>query len=238
LNYGAITLNSSHLISETLLLVPWLAAAGTTVVSQLAMQSHVRSHRNGEEVARRGQTLNHLIVVANGKLESSMTSANGKHHVVGYLTRGMVFGLIPVLDGKPCIHDAVTQGSSQVIVLPQAALMDELAKNPTLMLGAFKLLCGRSRMLYGLLSDQSLLSTQARVARQLLMLATGFGGRSGLEEPALVIELPQSSLADMLGLTRQSLNLELKRLEKSGLIRIAYSRIELVDKTQLQKLTE
>lgn len=224
-------------IFEALQLVPWFAASGSASVQSLARQCHLVNLGNNEEIARRGQSLQHLVVIAAGRLESSMTSPVGKHHIVGYLTRGMAFGLIPVLDEKPCIHDARAQGAASVVLMPRLALMEEMARNPILMHGAFQLLCSRSRMVYGSLSDQSLLSTQARVARQLLMLATGYGNRHQDSPAVLTIELPQSSLADMLGITRQSLNIELKRLEKNGWIRIAYSRIELLNRRELQNLT-
>ena len=44
-----------------------------------------------------------------------------------------------------------------------------------------------------------------------------------------MIELTQSSMADMLGMTRQSLNTELKKLEHAGVVRITYSKIELLN---------
>jgi CRP-like cAMP-binding protein len=69
----------------------------------------------------------------------------------------------------------------------------------------------------------------------LLMLVDqhGRGSQSGIE---IDLKLSQDEFADMLGVTRQSLNRELKNLEKQGLISIAYSRITLVDMPALQCL--
>ena len=71
-----------------------------------------------------------------------------------------------------------------------------------------------------------MLPLRARIARMLLMLLAQHGrdGHSGLE---IDLKLSQDEFADMLGITRQSLNRELKALEKQGLIGIAYSRITL-----------
>jgi CRP/FNR family transcriptional regulator, cyclic AMP receptor protein len=227
---------NQDLIHETLQMVPWIAAAGPEVLDALAAQSRLQMLGSGEQIARRGQPMRKLIVVAHGKLETSMTSAAGKHHVVGYLTHGMVCGLIPVLDEKSAIHDVCALGAAQAVMLPREALMMQLQKSAVLMHGTFRLLCGRSRLLYESLADQSLLSTHARVARHLLQLATDYGSRDRSGREPLAIELPQSSLADMLGLTRQSLNIELKRLEKFGLIQIAYSKIDLLDLAALRAL--
>ena len=47
------------------------------------------------------------------------------------------------------------------------------------------------------------------------------------------VELPQRTLAAMLGVQRPSLNKVLKDLERDGLIRISYSTIEVLDRARL-----
>ena len=47
------------------------------------------------------------------------------------------------------------------------------------------------------------------------------------------MELPQRTLAAMLGVQRPSLNKVLKDLERDGLIRISYSTIEVLDRRAL-----
>ena len=61
----------------------------------------------------------------------------------------------------------------------------------------------------------------------------GRGKQSGIE---IDLKLTQEEFADMLGVTRQSLNRELKTLEKQGLISIAYSCITLHDVPQLHSM--
>jgi CRP-like cAMP-binding protein len=47
------------------------------------------------------------------------------------------------------------------------------------------------------------------------------------------VELPQRTLAAMLGVQRPSLNKVLKDLERQGVIRISYSTIEVLDQARL-----
>jgi len=47
------------------------------------------------------------------------------------------------------------------------------------------------------------------------------------------VELPQRTLAAMLGVARPSLNKVLKDLERDGLIKISYSAIEVLDRARL-----
>jgi len=47
------------------------------------------------------------------------------------------------------------------------------------------------------------------------------------------VELPQRTLAAMLGVQRPSLNKVLKDLERDGLIRISYAAVEVLDRARL-----
>ena len=49
-------------------------------------------------------------------------------------------------------------------------------------------------------------------------------------------EMTQADLADMLGITRQSLNVELKRLERKGMVGLGRGRIDIQDQAQLAQL--
>ncbi len=90
-------------------------------------------------------------------------------------------------------------------------------------------------VLYDMQAAESLLPLRARVARMLLMLADqhGRGKQSGIE---IDLKLTQEEFADMLGVTRQSLNRELKALEKLAVLSISYSRITLRDLPALQEM--
>jgi CRP-like cAMP-binding protein len=49
------------------------------------------------------------------------------------------------------------------------------------------------------------------------------------------IQLPQSTLAELLGATRPSVNQVLKRLQAEGLVRLAYRRVEVLDPEGLRR---
>ena len=55
------------------------------------------------------------------------------------------------------------------------------------------------------------------------------------EEQPGEIRLPQSTLAELLGATRPSVNQVLKAFEKEGLIRLSYRRLEVVDPAGLRR---
>src|SRR5487761_1373356 len=89
---------------------------------------------------------------------------------------------------------------------------------------------------------EQLLATRlaASQARILALLGGSLASQAGslLAEEAVDgrVELPQRTLAAMLGVQRPSLNKVLKDLERDGLIRISYSTIEVLDPARLTAL--
>ena len=81
---------------------------------------------------------------------------------------------------------------------------------------------------------QRLAASQARVLELLGGSLAAQAARLLAEEAADGrVELPQRTLAAMLGVARPSLNKVLKDLERDGLIRISYSTIEVPDRARL-----
>ena len=81
---------------------------------------------------------------------------------------------------------------------------------------------------------QRLAASQARVLELLGgSLAAQASRLLAAESVGRRVELPQRTLAAMLGVQRPSLNKVLKDLERDGLIRISYSAIEIRDTTRL-----
>lgn len=213
---------------------PTRAATPATCEALLAA-SRVRRHAAGECLSRRGDPMPELLVLLDGNLQVSMHGSDGRRSILWYLAAGQWIGLITALDGKGAVHDLHCHTESVLLHIPHKAFVHALQSDPTLTYSCLSLLCERSRVLYDRQAAESLLPLRARVARLLLMLADqhGRGNQSGIQ---IDLKLTQEEFADMLGVTRQSLNRELKNLEKLGLIRIAYSCITLHDVPQLHGL--
>lgn len=60
----------------------------------------------------------------------AISSAAGQRHVINRLGPGQVFGLIPVLDGSPWIHDARAHGPTELVRVPRASLMAAMQDHP------------------------------------------------------------------------------------------------------------
>ncbi len=213
--------------AQALRAVPWIHGCGEEVVAALAARSRLQPLADGTTVAWRGRHGDEMLVVVRGMLEVSMASAEGRRHVVNVVGTGTVFGLIPVLDGLPWLHDAVTKGAGEVLWIHRDTLFSAMRQHPELSHAVVLLLCSRARKTYDALAAHSLLSMPARMARTLVTL---------LEERGTpVLALTQADLADMLGVTRQSLNEQLQALVRQGVIALGRGRVQVLDRAALRQ---
>ena len=151
---------------------------------------------------------------------------DGREAILAVLEPGNWFGEITLIDGEPRTHDATALSPVDVLVVPPAAFT-QLMRDAGFANAMARLLAGRVRMLYGLAEDNTLRDLRSRVARRLLTLARGDATQS--PRARAHVALPQEALAMMLGVTRQTLSLQLNALAGDGVIRLGYRRVDILD---------
>ena len=201
----------------------------------LLRASSVRPFARGESVTVRGGPVDALPIVLSGSLEVGMHDPDGKHYVRWYLEPGQLQSFIPLIDGKGAIYDSRAHSDALLLQIPRDVLMTAVAEDHELMQSLLLMLCERSRAIHETAAAEVLMTLGGRVARMLLLLIDAYGRESGagLE---LSLKLSQDEFAAMLGVTRQSLNRELKAFEGRGVIKIAYSRITVLDVPALRRV--
>lgn len=219
---------ASTLIKKTLTQVSWLNACGETPIAYLSAHATLDHVADGTTVAWRGRRMTHLLIPVRGTLELSITSAQGKRHIIPRHESEQVFGLIPVLDDSVAIHDAVARGACEIVRVPQATLRQAMQTFPALNDQIIYLLCARVRNIYQALATQALATQSVRLARALLIEIQ--------RSSATTLSITQSELADVLGITRQSVNTELKRFERDGIVKIGRGWITIRNSKQLEQL--
>lgn len=160
-------------------------------------------------------------ILRDGRIELSVGSGR-RRAVVQLLRSGDVDGDIQLLLEMPLPYTGRALTDVTCLFLSREGFDELLATRPAiarrwLSSVAQRLAASQGRIL-GLLGG----SLTAQTARLL-----------GEEAVAGRVELPQRTLAAMLGVARPSLNKVLKELERERLIAISYSAIEILDQVRL-----
>lgn len=171
--------------------------------------------------------------VLEGSISLGYIDVNGNEAIAAIAEPIMWFGEISLIDQQPRSHDAIALKKSVVLQIPAQALNDFLLKNPYYWY-YFALLT--SQKLRYVFLEQIAIQTQSisqRLAQRLLFILEGYGNRSTIQD--FNIQISQDQLANMLTVSRQTINHELNQFEKQGVIQLGFKKITVIDLDRLRQ---
>jgi CRP/FNR family cyclic AMP-dependent transcriptional regulator len=184
---------------------------------------------------RKGDPGTHMVVVVRGRIKVCTHSEDGKELVLNLINPGEVVGEIALLDGSDRTADAVTLTDSDLLILERRDFIPFLQRHPDSCMRLFAVLCERLRKTSELLEEALFLEGSSRLAKRLVHLAEIFGKPvpGGVK---IDISLSQQQLGNMVGMSRESMNKQLKQWRRDGLIRTEDGHYVLTDLDALREL--
>lgn len=176
-----------------------------------------------------GDPSNGLWAVLEGQVRLVGYPASGMEILVRILGPGAWFGELSTLDGLPRPHDAIAFGAASLLHLSQPAIERLCAQDPILFRDLGLLVCANQRAALAFIEQRAAQPVAARIARALLKAADEAGGMG----PAPV---RQADLASVVGVSRQTLNRGLRKLESDGVVALGYASIDIIDRSRLARL--
>lgn len=205
-----------------------------TTADQLAQQARMRKLRKGELLLKRGQKLDGLYMVLEGKLKLYLLSCNGSERIIRLLSPGDTFGEVIMFNEIPSPVFVQTLTTSQLAYLPRESVYATLASRPQFTIAMVKSL---SQMLHEMIND--LESCCMQNARQRLAHYLVCRAHSGAE-PIEILQLPASKaiVASTLNLSAETFSRELHQLARDGLISIDRREIRIHDLAALKTVAQ
>ncbi len=216
---------------------PWFSKLSTALQQAILSRAVVRRLADGVPMAARGTPAEEWVGVARGAVRISTVSLAGKQVSLTYCEPGTWFGDIALFDGLPRTHDAHAHGDTTLLVVRKPDFKELLAQHVELYDALLRLNCRRLRLMFNQFEELNTLPLQARLARQLLLLAKSYGIPQG-EEIRIGLQLAQEDLAQLLGASRQRVNQELKGFERDGILRVEPTRLVVLSRERLLEIAE
>src|SRR5262245_36556936 len=189
---------------------PIFGALGPDLLNQLTAYAIPRSVKRGTMIIERGDTGTALFAICSGTVKISTPSADGKGAVFNLISEGAIFGEIAVLDGLPRSADATALTDCEMMVIERRALITLIRERGEVAVKLIEVLCRRLRHTTGQLEDVMFLDLPGRLAKALLQAAANGGSSPGARK----IALTQRNLSEMIGVSRESTNKQLRVWEK------------------------
>ncbi len=198
--------------------------------------NHAQHHHYEKEqkIFHTGDLFNGIYAVLEGAVRLGYIDINGNEAVAAIVEPIMWFGEISLVDHQPRSHDAITVQKSIILHLPSADIENLLQKHPEFWYHIAQLTSQKLRFAFlELISIQTQTLTQ-RLAQRLLFILNGYGSHLTIETN--MIHVSQEQLAQMLTCSRQTVNQELQLLEKLGLLKVSFRKIEVLDFAHLHQI--
>jgi CRP-like cAMP-binding protein len=212
-----------------------LREADPKTLDQLTAASVVVSYGNRQRIFDKGDDGDRLLGVLAGQVRIYVISSEGRELIMNVIMPGELFGEISLIDGKPRSASAVAVGETDLLHIKSADLQSLVLKNSELWFKFMSVLCERVRWTSGLLEDASLLDLPARLAKRLLNLAEGVGEKEG-DAIRIGVKLSQTDLGNMLGVTREAVNKQLREWKKDGIVDMTDGQVLIQDPKMLARL--
>jgi CRP-like cAMP-binding protein len=215
----------------------WFSKLSQPLQHAILARAIVRRHADATPLASRGSPAEEWVGVARGAVRVSSVSLTGKQVTLTYVEPGTWFGDIALFDGLPRTHDADTHGDTTLLVVRKPDFKALLNQHVELYDALLRLNCRRLRLMFDQFEDLNTRPLQARLAKQILLLAKSYGVETG-EEIRIGLQLAQEDLAQLLGASRQRVNQELKGFERDGAVRVEPTRLVVLSRDKLMQIAE
>lgn len=211
----------------------WRDIASPELTAALTALGQRRRLGDGQMLYTRGERGAELIGVVSGLIRLIGLTPDGHEGLLGLYRPGSWFGEVSLFDELPRPTDAIAVGDTEVLIVPAAMLHAALEQNPRWYRDFARVLCHKLRLALTHI-ESTMLPVSVRIGLRLLDLAEAYG--KPVDAGTLIdLSLPQEDLARMLGLTRQSVNKELRGLQAQNWLRLHRGRITLSDAGALRR---
>jgi CRP/FNR family cyclic AMP-dependent transcriptional regulator len=215
----------------------WFSKLSLPLREAILSRAMVRRLKDGASLSSRGAAAEEWCGVALGAVRISSVSLSGKQVTLTYAEPGVWFGDIALFDGLPRTHDADAHGQTTLLAVRKPDFKELLSLHVELYDALLRLNCRRLRLMFNQFEDLNTRPLQARLAKQIILLAKSYGIAQG-EEIRIGLHLAQEDLAQMLGASRQRVNQELKGFEREGAVRVEPTRLVVLSRDKLLQIAE
>lgn len=187
----------------------------------------------GEAIFRQMDEGSGLFAILAGQVRIVIGGTDGREHVLRLLGPSEMFGEISVLDGRPRSADAIAVTNCRLLLLERRNLLAFIASQPSVAIGLIALLCERLRDTSAQIEGLLFHTLSERLASTLLGLGNG---KTHGKTTAVSINVTQTELGQLTGVTRESVNKKLRAWQTAGLVDVQPGRIRIMDADSLKRM--
>ena len=197
---------------------------------QLGRYARHTTLKRGATIYSKGDPGNSLYVVISGTAKMSISSPGGRSAILNLIGPGEIFGEIALLDGRERTTDATANTNCEVFIIDRREFIPFVRSQPALAMKFIELLCARLRWTSDQVEEVILQDLPGRLASALIRLTERHKAAQG----GRTIAVTQQEISEMVGMSRESINKQLRAWATRGWVRLEHGAIVVLDVEPLQ----
>jgi CRP/FNR family cyclic AMP-dependent transcriptional regulator len=201
---------------------------------QLCRYAKHTTLKRGASIFSKGDPGNSLVAVVSGTVKISVSSAGGRSAILNLIGAGDTFGEIAVLDGQARTADATANTDCELFIIDRREFLPFVRSHPALAMKFIELLCTRIRWTSDQVEQVILQNLPGRLASALIRLTE----KHKLNPKGRSIAITQQEISEMVGMTRESINKQLRVWATRKWVRLEHGAIVVLQAEPLEALAE
>jgi CRP/FNR family cyclic AMP-dependent transcriptional regulator len=195
------------------------SSLGDAELHQIKEHLVMRDFRRDQIILHEQETSNFMYIIIKGKVKISRVGRDGKEMILSMHRSGEFFGELSLIDGRTAPASVIAVEPSGVAIISKEDFYSLLYVQRKVLHNLLRILSARLREAWQKIEMLNFNDASQRLKLLLHMLSETYGEDTA-EGKVLRVRLIHQDLADMAGLTRETVTRVIDRWKKSGEIEI------------------
>ena len=220
---------------ESLKQTPLFSSLTSEELHRIRKKVVIRSFSKNEIILHEKYSNDFMYIILDGEAKVVQTTDEGKEIIITIHQAGDFFGELAMIDGKTTPATVCATKDSVTAIISKKFFYDVLFSENKVLENLLQILCARIREAMQKIQLLNFNNAAQRIKMLFLLLSESYGEKSA-EGTILKIKLIHQNIADMTGLTRETVTRILDKWQKSGEIQILKSKYILL-KSEFESIT-
>ncbi|MBI4683519.1 MAG: Crp/Fnr family transcriptional regulator [Nitrospirae bacterium] len=203
-------------------------------IEQLTNNLLVKQFKKNETILYEEDTSEFMYIILLGKVKAVRSTEEGKEIILAVHQAGEFFGEMSLIDGKTTPASVIATENSLVAIISKKDFYSNLLVHQKVSLSLLKIMCSRLRKCWDTIQLLNFNHAAQRTKMLFLMLSDEYGRKTDTGI-TLNIKLTHQDIADMAGLTRETVTRVLDKLQKDKEITILEKKFIHLNPVFMQK---
>lgn len=199
--------------------IPLFSSLTEEELSRIGEKITLNSFRRNEVIFHEEDTNEFMYIILSGKVKVVQTSEEGREIILALHKSGDFFGEMSLIDGKTAPATIIATENSAIAIISKKDFYSLLFLQNKVVLNLLKIFCGRLRDSFNRIQILSFNNAAQRIKTLFVMLSNMYGKKSD-EGITIDMKLTHQNIADMTGITRETVTRIVNKWHKEGLIEV------------------